>query len=179
MYINTSTNQYPVSESEIRAAHPNTSFPLPFNPPDGYAWVFPSPQPAYDSASQGARKVAPQLISGRYYEAWELFDLPPNVVAANQAAKVQALKASIVAATQDRLNVFAQGRGYDDIKSASDYAGCVVPKFAAEGAYCRDARALTWQRLYDLLAEVEAGTRPMPSSFADIEQELPALVWPV
>jgi hypothetical protein len=29
-----------------------------------------------------------------------------------------------------------------------------------------------------LLAEVQAGTRPMPSGFADIEPELPPLVWP-
>jgi hypothetical protein len=37
---------------------------------------------------------------------------------------------------------------------------------------------LTWARLYELLAEVQAGTRPMPTGFADIEPELPPLVWP-
>jgi hypothetical protein len=30
-----------------------------------------------------------------------------------------------------------------------------------------------------MLAEVLAGTRPMPSGYADIEGELPALSWPV
>ena len=88
------------------------------------------------------------------------------------------IQAEIVAATQARLDAFARTRHYDDIKSASDYAGCSVPKFDIEGTYCRNIRALTWDALYTMLAEVEAGTRPMPSGFADVESELPALVWP-
>ena len=92
--------------------------------------------------------------------------------------EVAAIQAEIVAATQERLDAFARTRHYDDIKSASDYAGCTVPKFDIEGTYCRNIRALTWDALYTMLAEVEAGTRPMPSGFADVESELPALVWP-
>lgn len=88
------------------------------------------------------------------------------------------IQAEIVAATQDRLDAFARTRHYDDIKSASDYAGCTVPKFDTEGTYCRNVRAETWAKLYEMLAEVQAGTRPMPSGFADVEPELPALVWP-
>lgn len=88
------------------------------------------------------------------------------------------IQQEVVEATQARLDAFARTRGYDDIKSASDYAGCSVPKFSAEGTYCRDARAETWAKLYEMLAEVEAGTRPMPSGFADVEPELPALAWP-
>ena len=81
--------------------------------------------------------------------------------------------------TQARLDAFARTRQYDDIKSASDYAGCSVPKFDIEGTYCRDARALTWDALYRILGEVQAGTRPVPTGFADIEPDLPPLVWPV
>jgi hypothetical protein len=88
------------------------------------------------------------------------------------------VQAEIVAATQTRLDAFARTRHYDDIKSASDYAGCSVPRFDVEGTYCRDARAETWAALYDMLDEVQAGTRPMPTGFADIEAELPPLVWP-
>jgi hypothetical protein len=94
------------------------------------------------------------------------------------AAKNEQIKQGIIGAAQARLDAFARTRFYDDIKSASDYAGCSVPKFDIEGTYCRDARALTWARLYELLAEVEAGTRPMPTGFADVESELPPLVWP-
>jgi hypothetical protein len=179
MYINTTTQQYPVSESEIRDAHPNTSFALPFSPPESYAWVFPAPQPAFDAVTHGVREIAPALTSkGTWEQRWETFALDPDVVTANQAARAQRIQADIVAATQVRLDAFAQTRHYDDIKSASDYAGCSVPKFSQEGTYCRDARAETWAKLYDMLAEVQAGTRPMPSGFADVEPELPPLVWP-
>lgn len=178
MYINTDTNAYPVSEQEIRANFPNTSFAVPFSP-DGYAWVFPAPAPAYDPVTHAVREIAPELTNkGTWEQRWEVVALDAATVAANQAAKAEQVKASIVQATQARLDDFARTRNYDDIKSASDYAGCSVPKFAAEGTYCRDARAETWAKLYEMLAEVEAGTRPMPSGFADVEAELPALVWP-
>lgn len=196
MYINIDTSQYPVSESDIKAAFPNTSFPVPFTPPDGYAWVFPAPQPSYDPVIRIVRETAPELtVKGTWEQRWEVVpkfseytddqgvthtvaEQEAAAIAADQAAKAKALQASIVAATQARLDDFARTRGYDDIKSASDYAGCSVPKFDVEGTYCRDARALTWAKLYDMLAEVQAGTRPMPSGYADVEPELPALTWP-
>jgi hypothetical protein len=99
-------------------------------------------------------------------------------IARAQAEQAARLQAGIVQATQHRLDAFARTRYYDDIKSASDYAGCSVQRFNIEGTYCRDARAETWEALYDMLAEVQAGTRPMPTGFADIEPELPPLVWP-
>lgn len=179
MYINTSTNQYPVSESDIKAAFPNTSFPVLFTPPDGYAWVFPAPPPSYDPITHLVREIAPELTSkGTWEQRWEVVALPDEVVTTNQAARAEQIKANVIAATQARLDTFARTRNYDDIKSASDYAGCSVPKFSVEGTYCRDARAETWAKLYEMLAEVQAGTRPMPAGFADVEPELPALVWP-
>lgn len=192
MYINTDTNQYPVSENEIRATHPNTSFPVPFTPPDGYTWVFPRPQPTFDPVLRIARLTKPELTSlGHWEQCWEVVprfseytdeqgvlhtvaEQEARAIAADRATKAQALQA----ATQQRLDAFAQTRGYDDIKSACGYAGCSVVKFDTEGTYCRDARAETWAALYNLLAQVEAGTRPMPTSFADVEPLLPTLVWP-
>lgn len=91
------------------------------------------------------------------------------------AARVQA---EIVAATQLRLDTFAQSRNYDGILSACTYATSSVPKFAAEGQYCVDARDATWATLYTILGEVLAQTRPMPTGFADIAGDLPTLAWP-
>lgn len=88
------------------------------------------------------------------------------------------LQQSIVAATQLRLDTFFQTRNYDGVLSACTYATSAVPKFAAEGQYAVQARDATWAALYTILAEVEAGTRPVPSGYADIEQDLPALAWP-
>lgn len=88
------------------------------------------------------------------------------------------IKAEIVEATQKRLDDFARTRNYDNIMSACTYATSAVPKFAAEGQYCVNARDNTWAALYAILAEVEAGTRPMPSGYTDIEPLLPVLEWP-
>ena len=73
---------------------------------------------------------------------------------------------------------FARTRNYDGILSACTYATSPTPKFQTEGQYCVVARDATWARLYEILGEVEAGTRPVPSGYADIAPELPVLVWP-
>lgn len=196
MYINTDTSQYPVSESDIKAAFPNTSFAHPFQAPDGYAVVFPAPQPPYDPVIRVVREAAPELTSkGTWEQRWEVVprfteytddqgvthtvaEQEAAAIAADQAAKNAALLDDVVRQTQERLDAFARTRHYDDIKSACTYAGCSVPKFNTEGSYCQDRRAETWDKLYTMLAEVQAGTRPMPTGFADVEPELPALVWP-
>ncbi len=84
----------------------------------------------------------------------------------------------IVTATQQRLDDFARTRNYDGVLSLCTYASSPNPKFQAEGQYGVEARDATWTKLLEILAEVEAGTRPMPTGYAEIEPELPPLVWP-
>jgi len=62
--------------------------------------------------------------------------------------------------------------------SACTYVTSSVARLKAEGQYCVDSRDSTWEILYTILGEVKAGTRPMPESYADIEDELPTLEWP-
>ena len=88
------------------------------------------------------------------------------------------IMAECVERTQKRLDDFARTRNYDGIMSACTYATSTVPKFKAEGQYAVEARDATWAALYQLLAEVQAGNRPMPSDYADIEPLLPVLEWP-
>ncbi|UOA08314.1 hypothetical protein [Methylobacter sp. S3L5C] len=83
----------------------------------------------------------------------------------------------ITEATQKRLDDFAKTRNYDSILSACTYATSTVAQFAAEGQYCTGVRDTTWATLYQILADVEAGNRPVPTSYADIESELPNLAW--
>ena len=84
----------------------------------------------------------------------------------------------IVEATQARLDDFAKTRNYDGILSACTYASSAITKFQTEGQYCVDARDNTWATLYTIMGEVQAGTRPMPGSWADVEILLPVLTWP-
>lgn len=167
------------TESEIRAAFPNTSFASPFVPPDEYAVVFQSPTPTYNTITQGFRETTPTEINGKWYQAWEVFDLPAETVAANQAAAEKALQEGIVQQTQKRLDDFAKTRNYDGILSLCTYASSAVPKFQAEGQYGVNVRDNTWATLYQVLADVQAGTRPVPTGFTDVEPLLPTLEWPV
>lgn len=92
MYINTQTLQR-TSESDIRAAFPNTSFPVPFVAPEGYALVFPSPPPEFNPITQRAQETAPLLTAkGHYEQQWEIVEL-----FSTQAEKDAAIAADIEA----------------------------------------------------------------------------------
>ena len=79
-------------------------------------------------------------------------------------------------AIQDHLDAQAQTRRYDNVKSAALRAGYPGP-FHDEGV-----AAATWMDTcfalgYTILAEVQAGTRPMPTE-AELIALLPPMVWP-
>jgi hypothetical protein len=86
---------------------------------------------------------------------------------------------SIVRAVQFRLDAFARTRGYDTILSACTYENSSVPKFSTEAKYCIKVRGDTWAVLYQILDDVLSAKRSAPSSYADIESELPTLAWPL
>ena len=85
--------------------------------------------------------------------------------------------AQYTAAVQKHLDDFARTRGYDGIMSAATYATSTVPKFAAEGQYAVDVRDTTWAKCSEILAAVEAGSRPM-LTLDELLAELPVLTWP-
>lgn len=102
-----------------------------------------------------------------------------RALTSNELSAAQlALQAEVVEATQQRLDTFAQTRNYSGILSACTYANSAVTKFQGEGVYAVSVRDATWIKLYEILDEVLAGTRAVPSGFAAIEAELPTLAWP-
>lgn len=155
---------------------PNTSFPSPLTEadmPEGYVMVGVLPVP---EMGQYQKAVPGQPIQqdGKWVQSWDVVPMSTEEI----AESIQQLQAQIVNATQQRLDDFARARGYDSILSACTYATSTVPRFQADGQYCVNARDATWGRLYQMLGEVEAGQRPMPASFAEVEPELPILEWP-
>lgn len=196
MYINTQTKQYPVSESEIRSAFSNTSFPVPFQAPEEYAVVFTAPKPEYDQVIKACVEDTPELTDkGTWQQTWKIIpafteytdeegvlhtvqEQEAAAIARDAAEKAQRLQESVTTSTQQRLDTFAKTRNYDGVLSACTYATSTVLKFKTEGQYCVEARDATWAKLYEILAEVQSGQRPVPNGYADIEGELPALEWP-
>lgn len=89
MYIRLSDSHYPMTEAEIRAAHPDTSFSTPFNP-DGYDWVFPVPQPAYNQYIQQCIGSPPVLsIKGTWEQTWTVVDLTGEELANGLARQAE------------------------------------------------------------------------------------------
>jgi hypothetical protein len=137
-----------------------------------------TPAPAYDAITQSCIRDGCEKVEGQWQYKWRIDDLSAEQIAANQSAATQMFINATVVATQARLDDFAKTRNYDGILSAASYAVSSHPPFMTEGRYCADARDDTWGALYSLMAEVEAGTKPMPSSYADVEPLLPVLQWP-
>ena len=169
--------RYPYPIGQFRVDNPTVGLPMSPTPEQlaevGMHAVVPVEVPAV-VIGEVAEEVTPTFVNDAWTQTWAVRPATPAEVSEQE----QALLDDIVRQTQERLDAFARTRHYDDIKSACTYAGCSVPKFNTEGSYCQDRRAETWAKLYEMLAEVNAGTRPMPTGFADVEPELPALVWP-
>jgi len=100
IFINTQTLAYPVTQEQIQAEYPNTSFPTPFVAPAPYEPVFDSPQPSYDPATQYVQQIAPTLTDGQYYQAWEILTLSPE----QQAQYIAQLQAQTSATAQQLLS---------------------------------------------------------------------------
>lgn len=96
----------------------------------------------------------------------------------NRTREFEKFTKMVISSVQNRLDEFARSRNYDSILSACTYATSSITKFKNEGQYCVDARDATWETLYSLMAEVQAGTRQPVSTYAEVEILLPILTWP-
>lgn len=85
-------------------------------------------------------------------------------------AQMAAIKANLTGAVQTHLDAGAQALGYDNIVSACSYAAA-ANSFQADGLSFLTWRAAVWTKCYQVMAEVEAATRPIPT-----ESELIALL---
>lgn len=142
-----------------------------------FAWAresqYPTPIPEFfGTCPDETNATAPGVLAEMTQQEWEAARTD------EMSIRAQRLMQSIVDATQKRLDDFARTRNYDGILSLCTYATSAAPKFKREGLYGVEARDATWAALYTILAEVEAGTRPPPSGFADVEASLPTLAWP-
>ena len=78
-------------------------------------------------------------------------------------------------AVQNFLDAKAQELNYDNCLSVCSYIDTGVPKFDAEGRAFRAWRSAVWAKGYEILDQVKAGYRPIPTE-EDLIAELPQLV---
>lgn len=191
LYIHAPSNTYPLTANDIKAREPNTSFPQYLQPEDiSHFGYFPvqATDPT-NTDTQHSVEAAPVLTNGVWMQTWTVIDYTPTELAQRAADKAAAdaaaaaeqkaaIEKEFSTAIQSRLDAFAQTRNYDGILSACTYASSTVTKFKAEGQYCVDARDNTWATCYTILAQVEAGTIPMPT-LDEVLAQLPVLTWPI
>ena len=106
-------------------------------------------------------------------------DVNGHPVAQDQPAPTaDHIRTARVAAVQAHLDATANTRGYDTIYTAVTYADePAVPRFQAEGRAFRAWRSLVWAHCHQVLADVQAQTRTIPTE-AELLAELPQIVWP-
>lgn len=116
-YINTVTNQYPVSERDIRQIYPNTSFTSPFTPPEEYQWVFSVPMPTFDSYTKICKEIQPQIsIKGNYEQVYELTE---------RVLTQEEIDIIVAQLKEQRLAALAQYR-YNKEISGIDVGGTII-----------------------------------------------------
>ena len=86
------------------------------------------------------------------------------------------IQAQLTQAVQAHMDSIAQTRGYDNIHTACSYSNSTDHIFAAEGQACLQWRDMVWRKCYNILAEVQAGSRDIPTA-EELIAELPVLEW--
>lgn len=86
------------------------------------------------------------------------------------------IQAHLTQVVQNYMDKTVQTRGYDNIHTACTYANSTDETFRAEGTACVSWRDAVWRKCYDILAEVKAGTREIPTE-EELISELPKLEW--
>lgn len=182
LFINNKTLEYPISEETVNNSDNvgdyslviKTIPPLPCN----YAKIVERP---------------PIFTDGQYYQSFMSVTIFKDITtedgvvhsAADQEAAIKqrdelqrqnVIKNVIVRELQRRLDSFAKAKRYDNIAMLVLRAGYSGP-FQAEGLYGAVLMDQTWKVFIDIFADVDAGKRPFPESFSEIEKELPVLEW--
>ena len=104
---------------------------------------------------------------GEYYEVVALPEPAPTA---------DEIQAALTAAVQNWMDKTVQQRNYDNIGTACTYANSTDSIFSAEGLACVKWRDAVWRKCYDMLDEVKAGIRAIPTA-EEVIAELPALEW--
>lgn len=118
--------------------------------------------------------LPPSEREGRKYAEWLAAGNTPQPAPGPSAEELFQFSSM---QAQQRLDNFARARGYDGILSLCSYSTDPDPVYSSEGRSGVLARSQTWGALRVIRDSVLSGQRPMPGTWAEIESELPPLVW--
>ena len=106
-------NQFGLTFDQVRKLYPNKSFPASghIDLPEVQSYV-PAPTPQYNPATHAVREAAP--VGG--VQQWEVYPLPAEEVAANQAAATES--------AWERIKAERDRRKYLGVKVGADWFHC-------------------------------------------------------
>ncbi len=167
--------KYPYSVSDLFVDNPQTSFPSDMAGADlsefGVFQVTEVPAPTADY-TQVVAEAEPLKVGGNWTQVWIVRDATD----AEESAALDEIQASYESAIQSHLDSTAQSRGYDNMISACSYASGTHPKFSVEGRDCLAWRSSVWETAFQIMTDVRAGTRPLPT-IEQVMTELPPMAW--
>lgn len=140
---------------------------------------------SYRLAPRGVIRIADELLVTRDMAEWQEYrqwlkagGVPEQaIIIQPPLPTAEEITARMTVAIQLYLDSTAKTRGYDGILSACSYATDINPPFALEAQACVEFRSAVWRRAYGILAEVNAGTRPIPT-VSELIGLLPSIQWP-
>lgn len=97
-----------------------------------------------------------------------------SIVAVPYGDTPEEVQAMLTAKVQKYLDTTAQKLGYDSCLSVCSYVDTGVAKFDEEGEAFRKWRSAVWAKGYEIVAQVQASTRPIPTE-EELFAELPAI----
>jgi len=129
-------------------------------------------RPPYDHDFQECAPVGVAFVDGQYVMQYDITE--KQLTAAERlAVMVQRCDAAL----SNHLDTTAQARRYDNRITCALRAGSPGP-FQSEGVAFASWMDACNALAYQFLSEVQAGTRPVPSSTQELIDALPAMVWP-
>ena len=170
----------------------DSTFTAPLEPEEGHAAVWNGEAWEYIEDHRQTRDEGGVIVEGSGTPYWmpgdtwqtparfmtELGKLPEGAMLEKPEKPkdviLKELEAQYTAFVQHILDTEAQKLGYDNCNSVCTYVDTGVAKFDTEGVAFRKWRSAVWAMGYELLAEVQASARPIPTE-AELVELLPKL----
>lgn len=126
-----------------------------------------------------ATRIIHNCATGETFQ--EIYEVPDPTVeelAAQALAEKNRIITTLVSAVQNHLDATAKTRNYDGILSLCSYATSLNPIFGVEGQAGVVWRDACWAHCYQVMADVEAELRTIPTT-SELIAELPVFTWGV
>jgi len=173
--INGESFEYPYTEDKLKKDFPQTSFPADLSNADlsdfGVYPVTEITKPV-ENYTKIVEEVQPENINGVWTQKWVV----RNATTEELLLATQQMVEQYTQAIQKHLDNTARTRNYENIISACSYASGSHPKYSVEGRDCLQWREAVWDKGYEILNDVQAGRRLLPT-IQEVINELPPMVW--